>query len=74
MKNLESLKITQLKLQEDRPSPETPCGSCQICGSARELMTLRVAQFVLKIAQLVMQPRGPGACGLYSDYGSSTNQ
>ena len=49
-------------------------GACEIFGSPRELMTLRVAQFVLKIAQLAMEARGLGACGFYSDYGSSTNQ
>ena len=45
-------------------------GACQICGSPHELMTLRLAQFFLKIAQLAMEPGGHGACGFYSDYGS----
>ena len=49
-------------------------GACQICGSPRELITLRVAQFLLKIAELAMDPRGLGACDFYSDYASSTNQ
>ena len=40
--------------------------SAQTHGFPRELTTLRVAQFVLKIAHLAisMKPRGPRACGL----------
>ena len=37
-------------------------GACQICGFPRELITLRVAQFLLNIAQLAMEARGLGAC------------
>ena len=49
-------------------------GTCQICRSPRVLITLRVAQFFLKIAQLAMEPRELRAFDFYSDYGSSTNQ
>ena len=40
--------------------------AAQICGFPREFVTLRVAQFAMKIAQLAisMERRGPLACGL----------
>ena len=74
MKHLESLKISLVSYKKMADPLKLYVGACQICRSPRELMTLRVAQSVLKITQLAMESRGPGAYGFYSDFGSSTNQ
>ena len=63
----EGSESTQIKLQNNRPSPEIPHDSyANSRGSPREIGTLRVAQFDLKIAHLAisMAPRRPRACGL----------
>ena len=44
-----------MKSQDDRPVPEIPhTRAAQICGFPREFVTLRVAQFAIKIAQLAI--------------------
>ena len=66
MKHLESSESTQRKSQNDRPSSEIPQESRANLRVPGEFLTLRVAQFVLKIVNLAisMEPRGPRACGL----------
>ena len=66
MKHLESSESTQRKSQNDRPSSEIPQESRANLRVPGEFLTLRVAQFVLKIVNLAfsMEPRGPRACAL----------
>ena len=68
MQHIKSIENTQVKLQGDHPSPETLRGSQSHYESPRELMTLRVAQFVLKGAHFLisMEERRPRTCGLQS--------
>ena len=57
--HLESSESSQIKSQNDRTSPEIPHSTAvQFRGYPREFVTLRVAQFVLKIAHLAtVEPR-----------------
>ena len=66
MKHLESSESTQRKSQNNRPSSEIPHESRANLRVPGECLTLKVAQFVLKIVNLAftMEPRGPRACGL----------
>ena len=59
MKFLESSESSQINSQNDRTSPEIPhATAAQFRGYSREFVTLRVAQFVLKIAHLAtVEPR-----------------
>ena len=52
MKHLESSESTQKKSQNDRLSSEIHTSAVQIRVFPREWVTLRVAQFVLKLAHL----------------------
>ena len=55
MKHLESSESSQIKSQNDRTSPEIPHATA---AQFRGFVTLRVAQFVLKIAHLAtVEPR-----------------
>ena len=58
---LSTLKVkiesTQIKSQDNRPSPEIRKRAAQICGFLREFVTLRVAQFVLAHLSISMEPR-----------------
>ena len=55
-----------MKLQNDRLSSEIPQRVAQVCGFPREFLTLRLSQFVPKIAHLAIstKPRGPRGIGL----------
>ena len=66
MKHLESSESTQRKSQNDRPSSEIPQKSSANLRVPSEFLTLKVAQFVLKIVNLAisMESRGPRACSL----------
>ena len=72
MKHVKSSESAQRKLQNDRPSSEIPQESRANLRVGGEFLTLRVAQFVLKIVNLAisMEPRGPRACVLQPHYGS----
>ena len=63
---LESYESTQIKSQNDRPSPEIPHESRANLRVPARVCDVEVAQFVLKIAQMAisMEPRGPRACDL----------
>ena len=63
---LESYESTQIKSQNDRPSPEIPHESRANLRVPARVCDVEVAQFVLKIAQMAisMEPRGTRACDL----------
>ena len=63
---LESYESTQIKSQNDRPSPEIPHESRANLQVPARVCDVEVAQFVLKIAQMAisMEPRGTRACDL----------
>ena len=54
MQHIKSIESTQVKLQGDHPFPETLRGSQSHYESPRQLMTLRVSQFVLKGAHFLI--------------------
>ena len=66
IKPLESYESTQIKSQNDRPSPEIPHESRANLRVPARVCDVEVAHFVLKIAQLAisMEPRGTRACDL----------
>ena len=63
---MESYESTQIKSQNDRPSPEIPHESRANLRVPERVCDIDVAQYVLKIAHLAisMEPRGPRACDL----------
>ena len=63
---LKSYESTQLKSQNDRPSPEIPHDSRANLRVPLRVCDVEVVQFVLKISQLAisMEPRGTRACDL----------
>ena len=63
---LESYESTQIKSQNDRPSPEIPHESRANLRVPARVCDVEVAQFVLKIVQMAisMEPRGTRACDL----------
>ena len=63
---LESYESTQIKSQNDRPSPEIPHESRANLRVPARVCDVEVAQVVLKIAQMAisMEPRGTRACDL----------
>ena len=66
IKPLESHESTQIKSQNDRPSPEIPHESRANLRLPARVCEVEVAQYVLKISHLAisMEPRGPRACDL----------
>ena len=66
MKHLEISERARRKSQNDCPSSEIPQESRANLRVPGEFLTLKVAQFILKIVNLAfsMEPRGPPACGL----------